>query len=84
MTEWEGNLGCDETLEDVSDCLKHNHVDDSVNLLLKHIVHHVWVCHHVHGIGCSYFFVEISISCITIIRFTGSHRAFSQEFMIFA
>ena len=44
-------LCCDETLEYATDASEHDDVDDTLNVLLQHLVHHVRVVHHVHRVG---------------------------------
>ena len=47
-SKWEWNLSGDETLEDASNYCKGHHMNDTLNVLLKHVVHHVRIAHHVH------------------------------------
>ena len=51
VTKREGYLRSDETLEHATDASEHDDMDDTLNVLLEHIVHHVGVLHHVHGTG---------------------------------
>ena len=42
VAEGEGHLSRDKALENATDSLEHEHVNDTVQVLLDHVVHHVW------------------------------------------
>jgi len=73
VSEGERNLSCNETLEDVSDTSEHEHVNDTLNVLLQHRVHHVWVGHHVHWVRGSNLLVEIAIGRVAVVCFPCAH-----------
>ena len=64
MAERERNLSSDETLEDASNKTEHHHLYDTLDILAKHLVHHIGVRHHVHGVGSFYLAVEVAIGLV--------------------
>ena len=71
VAEGEGHLRRDKTLENATNSLEHEHVDDTVQVLLDHVVHHVRVLHHVHRVGCGDLPIQIAIAFFTEELFSG-------------
>ena len=63
--EW--HLGCDEALENVTNRCEHKHVDDTLNIGLQHIVHHVRISHHIHWVGGLYLFVQVTLLLSAVV-----------------
>jgi len=70
MSQGKRYLSSDKALENVSNHAKHHHLDDSLNILAKHLIHHVRVGHHVHRVGGFNFFVEIAVVIIAVESLT--------------
>ena len=49
-------------MENATNSLEHEHVDDTVQVLFDHVVHHVWVLHHVHRVRCGNLSIQIAIT----------------------
>ena len=60
LAEWEWQLSNAKSAENGSDCLEHNHIYNTLNILLNHVTHHVWVLHHLSHLIKDHLLMEIS------------------------
>jgi len=80
-SEWEGDLCSYEPLENGADDLEGYHVGDRVEVLHKHIVHHVWVAKHVHLLVL-YLLVEVALLFVAEKRLPQFYSMFGKELCI--
>ena len=67
MAKRERHLRCDEALENVTNRREHKHVNNTLNVRLQHIIHHVGVSHHIHGVGRLYLLVEVTLLVSAVV-----------------
>lgn len=84
MSEGKGHLCADKTLKNAANYTKHHHLYDSLDVLAKHLVHHIGVSHHVHRICSLNFFVEVTIVIVAEEGFSDFYRLLRQPFSILA
>jgi len=46
LTKWEWHLSDNETTEDGANGLENGNIENTLNVLLDHVSHHIWVVHH--------------------------------------
>ena len=80
VAERERHLCRDKTLENATNSLEHKHVDDTVQVLFDHVVHHVWVLHHVHWVRCSDLSIKIAITFLAEELLTGLDGVLGEPF----
>ena len=84
VTEREGNLCGDEPLEDAANYAEHHHLYDTLDVLAKHVVHHVRVGHHVQGVCRLDFPVQVAVRFVAVERFANFDGLFRQPLSILA
>lgn len=77
-TQWEGNLCSDKALEDWANHLEGHHMHNRLQILFKHIVHHIGIAHHIHLL-CLHIPCKESLFLIAEISFSYFHRALRNK-----